>query len=184
MGMVCVVWRHALFFHPYWARFVLFHVIFHWFIIACHGLYCFTLCFRSLALQGMVEIASRDRCWFSLTGHVLYCFTSASLVLPYWALFVLSHLMIYWFFLTGYGLLLFHFMLHWCFITGYGVCCFTSLTWFSFLGMVCIVLCHPSSVPPYWALIISLHFMIHWYFPTGHGLNSFISCFVGFFLMG
>jgi hypothetical protein len=140
------------------------------------GIICIVPLYASLVYhcRAWLRLLLVIRCWFSLTGHVLYCFNSASLVLPYWALFVLSHLMIQWFFLNGYG--------SYCFIS-----CFTGA---SLLGMACVVSlpslvsCHPSLVPPYWALIILFHLMIHWYFPTRHGLNCFISYFAGFFLMG
>jgi hypothetical protein len=127
-----------------------------------------------LALQGMVELASRDPLlvFSNWACFILFqfCFTGSSLlgivcivsphdllVLPYWVWFVL-----------------FHFMLHWCFITGYGVCCFTSLTCFmssfigsSLLGIDYIVSFNDSLVLPYKAWFELFHFMLCWFLLNG-----------------
>jgi hypothetical protein len=138
LGMVYMVSLHASLVHHHWAWFVLFHVMFHWFIITWHGLYCLTSCFTGSSLLGVVSLFEYTPLWFFLTGHDLHCFTSCfrgsfffgmictvslpSLVHHYWAWFVL-----------------FHFMLHWFIITGHGLYCLTtSFTGSSLLGMVCI----------------------------------------------
>jgi hypothetical protein len=53
LGMVYMVSLHASLVDHYWAWFVLFHVMFHWFIITWHGLYCLTSCFTFSSLLGM-----------------------------------------------------------------------------------------------------------------------------------
>jgi hypothetical protein len=44
--------------HHYWAWFVLFQLMLHWFIITGHDLYCLTTRFTGSSLLGMVFIVS------------------------------------------------------------------------------------------------------------------------------
>ena len=140
--MVWIVSRHASPVDPYRAWFVLFHVMFHWFIITWHGLYCLTSCFTGSSLLGMVSLFEYTPLWFFLTGHDLYCFTSCfrgsffsrhdlycftSLIgtsLLGMVCFVSLHASLVhhhwaWFVLLDYEL-------HWIFLTWYGLYFFTS----------------------------------------------------------
>jgi hypothetical protein len=122
---VCVVSCH----------FSLVHYCLPWFIL-------FHLCFISLTLQGMVEIASRDPLlvFSNWACFILFqfCFTGSSLlgivcivsphdllVRPYWVWYVLLHFP------------------RWFIITGYGTFCFTSLTGSSLLGILRFVALPP-----------------------------------------
>ena len=186
MGMVCVVWSHALFFHAYWAGFVLFHLILHWLLLTWHGLYYFTSCFTGLSLLSMIVLASFD----------------ASLVLPYWVWLLLFHFLLpcffpHWFILFGLGwhwftscfkcssLHLFYFMLPRFIISRHGFYLLTyCLTGSSFLGMVCIASLHASHVHHYWEWFVLDHFMLHWFIITGLGWHWFTSCFTWSSLLG
>jgi hypothetical protein len=78
--MVCNVSRHAFPVLPYWAWFALL-LFSHWYIIAGHGLHCFTSFFTGSYLLAMAGIVSFD----------------AALVATYLAWFVLFHFMLHWF---------------------------------------------------------------------------------------
>jgi hypothetical protein len=96
--MVCIVSLYDSLVLPYLAWFVSYHVMLHWFIIAGHGLYCFTSISGS-SLLGMVFIVSLPSqvrhywAWFVLFhfmhhGSVLLCMVfiislHVSLILPY-----------------------------------------------------------------------------------------------------
>ena len=163
--MACNVSFHATLVLPDWEWSILIHSPYR-FTITGYYLYCFTLCFISLALQGMVEIASRDpllvfpnwACFilfhFCFTGSSLLgivCIVSPHdlLVLPYWVWFAIvsfhaSLVLHYWVWRV-----LFHFP-HLVFIPGHGVYCFmSSFIGSSLLGIDHIASFHDSLVLPY-----------------------------------
>ena len=144
---------------------MLFHVMFHWFIITWHGLYCLTLCFTGSSLLGMVSLFDYTSLWLFLTGHRLYCFNSS-----FTGSFFSGHGIYCFTSLTGSSLLgmistvslpslvhhywewfvFFHFMFHWIIITGHGLYGLTtSFTGSSILGMVCIFSMHAELILHY-----------------------------------
>jgi hypothetical protein len=133
LDMICTVALPSLV-HHYWAWFVLFHFMLHWFFITGHGLCWFTSSFTCSSSMGMICTASLP----SLVDHYwqgLYCSTS----------------------LTGSSLLnmicIYHFKLH------LGFYSFNSrFTGSSLLGMVYIVSLHTLLVPPYWWRFVLFHF--------------------------
>ena len=183
LGMVYIVWLRVSLILPYWACFVLFHFMLHWFIPTAHCLYLFT----SLTIS-------------SLLGMVFIVWLRASLVLHYWAWFVLFLFMLHWFFITGHDLCCFTSSLTCssllgivCAVSchdslvyhyGRGLYCFTSCLTGSFLFRIVCIVSLPVLFPHCWAWFIMLHSMPHWFIITGNDLNLFTWWFIVSSLMG
>jgi hypothetical protein len=162
MGMVCIASLPSMV-PPCWTCFVLFHFMFHWFIINGHCLHCIvcSVSFHASLVHSYCTslVLFHFPHWFITAGHGLYCFTfcftgpsllgmdcivslHTLLVLPFWAWFVLFHFMIHWFFLNGHDF---------------------------------IISLYDSLVLLYWAWFVLLHFMLQWFLINVHCVYCFIS---------
>jgi hypothetical protein len=197
MGMVCIASLPSMV-PPCWTCFVLFHFMFHWFIINGHCLHCIvcSVSFHASLVHSYCTsfVLFHFPHWFITAGHGLYCFTfcftgpsllgmncivsfHASSVHHHWVRLALFGFMLHRFIICGICFLLFHCMFHWFFIFRHGLYYFTSIfTGASLLRIVCIVSSNASLVHHSRAWFALFHLMLHWFIINGHCLHYFTSC--------